>query len=139
MSYYDDYDDECSSEDDIYYHNYSVDYANQILGGEHAISSCMPRMRRKHHRHSPRLIRVSTLDQMPILNRHRIHPAIHSRPTYDENGDSLSPAPPPPPPLPSLEATNQELERRATRTTQPTSEVYRIYNLPTILNFFLLI
>jgi hypothetical protein len=25
-----------------------------------------------------------------------------------------------------LEATNQELERRATRTTQPTSEVYRI-------------
>ncbi|CAF3679246.1 unnamed protein product [Rotaria sp. Silwood1] len=129
MSYYDYCDDQYSSlEDDIYYHNYSVDYANQLLGGHHAISSCLPLMRRKHRRYSPRLVRVSTLDNMPIINRHEILPS-HSRPKhfYDEDISSLSPPPPPPaqlptfvlPHLPSLEATSEELERRATRITQP--------------------
>jgi hypothetical protein len=129
MSYYDDYDDEYSSEDEIYYHNYSVDYANQILGGHHAISSCLPLMRRRHHRHSPRLVRVSTLDQIPIVNRHQILPSLHSRPKYGNDEDISAPPAPaaPPPPLPSLEATSEELERRATRRIQPTFQVSFIF------------
>jgi len=123
MSYYDDYDDEYSSEDEIYYHNYSVDYANQILGGHHAISSCLPLMRRRHHQHSPRLVRVSTLDQIPIVNRHQILPSLHSQPKYGNDEDISAPPAAPPPPLPSLEATSEELERRATRRTQPTFQV----------------
>jgi len=126
MSYYDDYDDEYSSDDEIYYHNYSVDYANQILGGHHAISSCLPRMRRRHHRHSPRLVRVSTLDQIPIVNRHQILPSLHSRPKYGNDVD-ISSAPLPPQPLPSLETTSEEMERRATRRTQPISQVSLIF------------
>ncbi|CAF4771928.1 unnamed protein product, partial [Rotaria sp. Silwood2] len=55
MSYYDYCDDQYSSDDDIYYHNYSVDYANQILGGHHNISSCLPIIRQKHRRCSTRL------------------------------------------------------------------------------------
>ena len=131
MSYYDDYDDddEYSSEDEIFYHNYSVDYANQLLGGHHAISSCLPRARQKFRRHSPRLVRVATLDQMPIVNRHSVHPSLRSRPKYgnDENFSSPLPTVPPPPPLPSLEATTEELERRATRPTQPAFQVNMIY------------
>jgi len=128
MSYYDDYDDECSSEDDIFYHNYSVDYANQILGGQHAISSCLPLMRRKHSKYSPRLVRVATLDQMPIVNRHEILPTLHSRPKYGVDEDIVYPPPaPPPPPLPSLEATSEELERRATRRPQPIPQVNVIF------------
>ncbi|CAF0961832.1 unnamed protein product [Adineta steineri] len=126
MSYYDDYDDDYSSEDEIYYHNYSVDYANQILGGQHAFSSCVPLMRRKHRRHGPRLVRVSTLDEMPIVNRHRTIPGLRSRPKYDdddEDDDDDSSVPVHlPPRLPSLETTNEELERRAMRRTEPPSE-----------------
>ena len=139
MSYYDDYDDdEYSSEDEIFYHNYSVDYANQLLGGHHAISSCLPLTRRKFRRHSPRLVRVATLDQMPIVNRHSVLPLLRSRPKYgnDENFSSPLPAVPPPPPLPSLEATTQELERRATRTTQPAFQVNMIYFKKKILSNF---
>jgi hypothetical protein len=135
MSYYDDYYDDddddydddyddYSSEDEIFYHNYSVDYANQILGGHHAISSCVPLMRRKYRRHSPRLVRMATLDQMPIISRHQTLPALRSRPKYANEEDMSFPQPQaPPPPLPSLEAVGEELERRATRTTQPTFEV----------------
>ncbi len=133
MSYYDDYSydddyddyDDYSSEDEIFYHNYSVDYANQILGGHHAISSCVPHMRRKYRRrHSPRLVRVATLDQMPIITRHQTIPPLRSRPKYPDEEETSFPLPQvPPPPLPSLEATGEELERRAARTTQPTFEV----------------
>lgn len=123
MSYYDDYDDEYSSEDDIFYHNYSVDYAKQILGGHHAISSCLPRMRRKHGRHSPRLVRVATLDEMPMVGRSEVLPSLHSRPKYNNDEEISSMPLAPPPPLPTLEATSEELERRATRRTQPTSQV----------------
>jgi hypothetical protein len=131
MSYYDDYDDEYSSEDEIFYHNYSVDYANQILGGHHAISSCLPLMRRKHQRHSPRLVRVSTLDQMPIVNR---LPSLHSQPKYDNDQEISSSPSQPPPPLPSLEATSEELERRATRRTQMTFQVNRKFFYRIFLN-----
>lgn len=140
MSYYDDCDDddEYSSEDEIFYHNYSVDYANQILGGHHAISSCLPLMRRKYRRHySPRLMRVATLDQMPIVNRHQMLPSLRSRPKYG-NGEDISSQIPlaPPAPLPSLEATGEELERRATRTTQPIFEVNtRFFEQKNFLNF----
>ena len=133
MSYYDDYCydddyDDYSSEDEIFYHNYSVDYANQIIGGHHAISSCLPLMRRKHRRHSPRLVRVATLDQMPIATRHQIIPPLRSRPKYPDEEEISVPLPQvPPPPLPSLEATREELERRATRTTQPIFEVTRLF------------
>jgi hypothetical protein len=137
MSYYDDYsydddddydDDDYSSEDEIFYHNYSVDYANQILGGHHAISSCLPLMHRKSRRHSPRLVRVATLDQMPIVNRHQTFPSLRSRPKYVNDEDISPPLPQaPPPPLPSLQATGEELERRAARTTQPTFEVNIIF------------
>jgi len=126
MSYNDDYDDEYSSDDEIYYHNYSVDYANQILGGHHAISSCLPLMHRRHRQHSPRLVRVSTLDQLPIINRQQILPSLHSQPKYG-NDEDISSSRPPPPRLPSLEATSEELERRATRRTQPTSQVNSIF------------
>lgn len=125
MSYYDDCDDdEYSSDDEIFYHNYSVDYANQILGSHHALSSCLPLMRRRHRRCSPRLVRVATLDQMPLMNRHQIVPSLRSRPKYGDEDDASSSIPAAPPrPLPSLEATSEELERRATRTTQPVFEV----------------
>lgn len=125
MSYYDDCDDdEYSSEDEIFYHNYSVDYANQILGSHHARSSCLPLMRRKCRQYSPRLLRMSTLDQMPIVTRHQAVPSLRSRPKYGDEEEMSVPVPTgPPPPLPSLEATREELERRATRTTQPTFEV----------------
>ncbi len=123
---YDDYDDECSSEDDIFYHNYSVDYANQILGGHHAVSSGLPRMRRKHRRHLPQLVRVSTLDQMPVVNRHQMLPSMHSRPKY---GDDINMSSPPvfPPRLPTLEATSEELERRATGRTQLIPQVNIVF------------
>lgn len=127
MSYYDDYDDDeySSEEEDVYYHNYSVDYANQILGGHHALSSCLPLMRRKHHRHSPRLVRVSTLDQLPIVNRHQILPSLHSRPKYGDD-QNISTGTLPLTRLPSLESTSEELERRATRRIQPTAQVHVI-------------
>ena len=123
MSYYDDCDDddEYSSEDEIFYHNYSVDYANQILGSHQARSSCLPLTRRRCRRYSPRLVRVATLDQMPILTRHQVVPSLRSRPKYgDEEDISVPMQAGPPPPLPSLEATSEELERRAARPTQPT-------------------
>lgn len=122
MSYYDDYDDEYSSDDDVYYHNYSVEYANQILGGHHALSSCLPLMGRRSHQRSPRLVRVSTLDQIPITHRHQIIPSLHSRPKYGDNVN-ISSQPFTITNLPSLEATSEELERRATRTTQPITQV----------------
>ncbi|CAF1594971.1 unnamed protein product [Rotaria magnacalcarata] len=118
MSYYDDCGDEYSSDDDdIFYHNYSVDYANQILNGHHAVSSCLPRTHQKQRRYSPRLVRVSTLDQIPIVNRSEILPSLHSRPklNYDED---ISSVPIAPSRLPSLEATSEELERRATQRNQ---------------------
>jgi hypothetical protein len=126
MSYYDDYDDDddeeySSEEDELFYHNYSVDYANQILGGHHDISSCLPRMRRRHRRQSPRLVRVSTWDQMPIATRQQLLPSIHSRPSYVDNQEIAYPTAPSR--LPSLEATGEELERRAART-QPMAQVY---------------
>ena len=126
MSYYDDYYDDCLSDDDdydVYYHNYSVDYANQLLNGHHAITSCLPRQRRKHHRHTPRLVRVATLDQMPITNRPQVVPSLHSQPKYGINQQI------PVPPLnltsrlPTLEATNEEMERRISRRPEPISEV----------------
>ena len=121
MSYYDEYDDGYSSDDDIFYHNYSVDYASQILAGVHDVS-CLPLRRRKHQRRSPRLVHVSTLDQMPFINQNRVPSLLHSRPKYNNGMDnsSLSPAPPR---LPSLEATREELERRASRKTAPISLV----------------
>jgi hypothetical protein len=135
MSYYDDYDDECSSEDDIFYHNYSVDYANQILGGHHAISSCLPLTRRKHREYSPQLVRVSTLDQMPVVNRHQILPSVHSRPTYGNDVDIASPSFNPPR-LPTLEATSEELERRATGRTQPIPQVNILFCYQKFMTFF---
>lgn len=123
MSYYDDYDDDCFSEDDedIYYHNYSVDYANQILGSHHALSSCLPLMRRRHRRHLPRLVRVATLDQMPAIQRQQsMLPPLHSQPKYNQAQEMV---PSLPARLPSLEATNEEMERRAARRPQTIVEV----------------
>ena len=102
MSYFDDY---YSSDDeqDIYYHNYSVDYAKQILNGQFQVSSRLPYQPR---RYSPKLLRVATLDHMPI--RHQPIPQLHSIPKFQQQS---------PRPLPSLEQTSQELERRANRTT----------------------
>ncbi|CAF1239139.1 unnamed protein product [Adineta ricciae] len=136
MSYYDDYYDDCLSDDDdydVYYHNYSVDYANQLLNGHHAITSCLPRQRRKHHRHTPRLVRVATLDQMPITNRPQVVPALHSQPKYGINQQI------PVPPLnltsrlPTLEATNEEMERRISRRPEPISEVVEEHDGPPII------
>ena len=127
MSYYDDDDDDddySSEEEDLFYHNYSVDYANQILGGQHTLCSALPRQRRK--RRSPRLMRVSTWDQMPIETRHRLPPAssLHSRPKnnhhHQQQGEISSPSIAR---LPSLEATGEELERRANKRTEPSRQV----------------
>lgn len=123
MSYYDDCDDEYSSDEDIFYHNYSVDYANQILNGHHAVSSCLPIMRRKHRKHSSQLVRVSTLDQIPSLHNHETLPSLHSRPKFN-HGDHILSMPFTASRLPSLEATSEELERRATRRPQPLPQVY---------------
>lgn len=78
-SYYDD----DSSEEDLFYHNYSVDYAKQILAGQHTISSALPRQRRKMHRErrSPRLMRVATWDEMPLETRPQSRPAPSSLPS----------------------------------------------------------
>ncbi|UJR29795.1 hypothetical protein I4U23_017341 [Adineta vaga] len=135
MSYYDDYDDDClSDDDDVYYHNYSVDYANQLLGGHHAITSCLPRTRRKHHRHTPRLVRVSTLDQMPIISRPQIVPSLHSQPKYGNNQEIPLPPSALPSRLPSLEATNEEMERRVSRRPQPILEEAEDNDGPPIIN-----
>ncbi|CAF1144025.1 unnamed protein product [Rotaria sordida] len=137
MSYYDHCNDEYSSGNNVYYHNYSVDYANHILGGHHAISSCLPRMRRKHRRRLPKLVRVSTLDQMPILHQHHFLPSLHSQPKYINNNEIFPPPPPLPsfviPNLPSLESTSQELERRATQIPQ-TQPIYQEI-LPSVSSF----
>lgn len=125
MSYYDDDDDDdySSEEEDLFYHNYSVDYANQILGGQHTLCPALPRQRRK--RRSPRLMRVATWDQMPIETRHRLAPApsLHSRPKnnhHQQQGEISSPSITR---LPSLESTSEELERRANRRTEPPRQV----------------
>jgi hypothetical protein len=118
MGYYDDGEDDnddaySSSEEDeeeeIFYHNYSVDYANQMLKSSRSFSSCVPLMRSKHRRRSPHLIRVATWDQMGINQRTPFHASLSSQRKFPRHtNDPLSTR------LPSLQATSEELERRAT-------------------------
>ena len=126
MSYYDDddgrseeeTDDAYASSEEIFYHNYSVDYANQMLKSSRSVSSCVPRMRSKHRRRSPHLIRVATWDQMGLNQRNPIQSSLpsqrkFSRPTNDPMSTRL----------PSLQATSEELERRATASQVNLSSV----------------
>ncbi|CAF1222377.1 unnamed protein product, partial [Didymodactylos carnosus] len=109
--------DSSDSEESFTYHNYSVDYANQLLRGEHQIISTIPASARFPKRRRQKLVRVATLDQMPNLVTPRRQPfitdisSIHSRPKYNEDS------------LPPIQDTSAELERRAqTRQRQFGSE-----------------
>ena len=122
--FYDDFsssneDEDQGEDEDIFYHNYSVEYASQMLNGKHRICPSSIDRRIRSDRHSERILKrparsmkMSTWDQQILQN----DLSNHSSRQNQQNLTSFIPRQERN--LPSLDQLDQELQRRTQKLIQ---------------------